>query len=181
MPINEARRNVRDRWPLQFDLEAVPRDNAERARLLKEMRGLSAPPEEIMNTPQVTNNFTVDKLSAEQKQELLNLLLTDAPTGREIDLNKPVIVPYRHKEFPRMIYHHDSGHTLEIAAGPNADKELKAALKKGFQLKPAPGRDYSQVKRGIAPLASAATASDDGPPEVDFDETEDEAGDEENS
>jgi hypothetical protein len=38
MSIREAHRNPRDRWPLQFDLEGLPRDAATREARLRELR-----------------------------------------------------------------------------------------------------------------------------------------------
>lgn len=90
------------------------------------------------NLPSVQNSFTVDKPSA--------------PTIT--DINNPPRANYNphdpKNEFPKMLYHHGSGRVLKV----NDAKEQKAALKRGFDLKPSPGRDYSKVSRaGIAAVA----------------------------
>ena len=83
----------------------------------------------------VTNSFTVDK-----------------PAGPPItDINNPPHVnfnPFDPKnEFPKMLYHHESRRVLNVAN----EKEQKAALKRGYELKPSPGADYSKISRaGIA-------------------------------
>lgn len=81
----------------------------------------------------VTNNFAVDYSQGDNV----------------VDINNPPRKRYVHQEFPRMVYHHDSGHVLTV----NNPKELKLAIKKGFQLEPAADRDYSKVKSGfVAPM-----------------------------
>jgi hypothetical protein len=131
MPLNEATRKTRERWPASFDIEGIPRDTQIRTALLQQriQEGKMA---------QVTNSFTVDK-----------------PAGPVInDINNPPHVnynPYDPKnEFPKLVYHHSSGRVLKVADA----KEQKAALKRGFDLKPSPGHDYSKISRaGIAPVA----------------------------
>ena len=110
-----------------------------------------------MNQP--VNKFAGDvvaALSETQKLDLLDLLLKTAPVGREIDLGKPVHVNYRHQEYPRMVY--KEGHVLTVAN----EKQLKAAQKNGFELKPHPDYDYSKLNRAnVAPIAET------GPPRED--------------
>ena len=86
----------------------------------------------------VRNSFTVDKPSLE---------ITDINNPPHRNYN-----PYDPKnEFPKMVYHHESGRVLNVAN----EKEQKAALKRGFELKPSPDHDYSKVNRaGIAAKAS---------------------------
>jgi len=151
MPLNEASRKApRERWPLEFDLEGVARDTTTRKQLVEQKRQQQNPEslsEETMSpvTP-VRNHFTVD----------------EPQQGPAItDINNPPRRPYNphdpKNEFPKVLYHHESGRVLTIAAGPNAEKEQKAALKRGFQLKPSPGHDYSKVSRsGIAAVADHA-------------------------
>jgi hypothetical protein len=128
MPLNESTRKTRERWPASFDIEGVPRDTATRQKHLEQKLQ-----EESMN--KVTNSFTVDK-----------------PAGPPItDINNPPHVNYNphdpKNEFPKMLYHHESGRVLNVAN----EKEQKAALKRGFDLKPSPHHDYSKVSRaGIA-------------------------------
>ena len=139
MPLNEASRKApRERWPLEFDLTGVPRDTASRQQLLDQQHISEALPEETMSET-VRNSFTVDK-----------------PTVEITDINNPPhhnYNPYDPKnEFPKMVYHHESGRVLNVAN----EKEQKAALKRGFELKPSPDRDYSRVNRaGIAAQASS--------------------------
>jgi len=87
----------------------------------------------------VQNSFTVDK-----------------PTVEITDINNPPRKNYNpfdpQNEFPKMLYHHESGRVLKVAS----EKEQKAALKRGFELKPSPNHDYSKVSRaGIAAPASS--------------------------
>lgn len=110
-----------------------------------------------MNTAAPQNNFTVDHLSSEQKANLLDQLLKSSPVGEEIDINNPKVPPYRHQEFPKMVYHHDSGEVLTVAD----DKQFKTAIKRGFSEEPAAKRDYSQLNRAnIAPIAATGPVRD---------------------
>lgn len=104
------------------------------------------------------NRFTTDKLSAEEKANLLNQLLEEAPVGREIDLGKPVLNRYVYREFPKMVYHHENGHVLEVAD----DKQQKAAQKRGYKLEPSPGHDYSKLAgNNIAAVKDNAPAREE--------------------
>jgi hypothetical protein len=81
----------------------------------------------------VTNNFAVDYSQGDNV----------------VDINNPPKKRYVHQEFPRMVYHHTSGHVLNV----KNKRELALALKKGFDLQPSPDRDYSKVKSGfVAPM-----------------------------
>jgi hypothetical protein len=139
VPINESTRKTRERWPLEFDLTGVPRDTRTRQQLLEQKQILEQTPEEdsmspVTPTRTVQNSFTVDK-----------------PTVEITDINNP---PHRNynphapeNEYPKMLYHHETGRVLNVGN----EKEQKAALKRGFNLKPSPGHDYSKVNRaGIA-------------------------------
>lgn len=154
MPLNESTAKPRRaRWPLEFDIEGIPRDTATRAKEL-EKRKLSMS----------RNSFLTDKneadplagFTAEQKAALLDSLLKTAPVGKEIDLSKPIIRPYNPRDpknaFPRMVYHHDSGHTLTVAN----EKQLNAAKKHGYKLEPSPDHDYSKLPNGYASVKAAA-------------------------
>ena len=142
MPLNEASRKApRERWPLEFDLTGVPRDTTTRKQLLEQKRNLETLEtlsEESMPTVQsVRNSFTVDQPT------------TDGPAIT--DINNPPRKNYNPRdaknEFPRMLYHHETGRVLKV----ENEKEQKAALKRGFDLKPSPDHDYSKVNRaGIA-------------------------------
>lgn len=138
MSIRETSRARRDRWPLEFDLEGVPRDNAERERLVQQKKILETENEMNKVTP-VRNEFAVDYQQ-----------------GQTIDLSKPLKVPYNphdpKNEFPKLIYHHENGHVLQVADA----KQEKAALRKGYQLQPSPHHDYSKARVGIAAPKKAA-------------------------
>lgn len=95
------------------------------------------------------NSFLLDKLSPEQKADLLDSLLQQAPVGKEIDINNPPRQNYRHQEFPRLVYNHKTGSMLQV----DDAAELKEAVKRGFKTEPAPNRDYSQVKGTVASIA----------------------------
>lgn len=89
-------------------------------------------------------------LSPAERAAVLDELMKTVPTGREIDLGKPVIVPYRvgdpRNNYPKMVYNHDSGHVLTVAD----EKQWKAAQKRGFQEQPSLDHDYSKVKNNVA-------------------------------
>jgi hypothetical protein len=135
VPVNESTAKLRrERWPLEFDLTGVPRDAAVRKQLLTQKQN-----PELEAEPMVQNSFTVDK-----------------PTVEITDINNPPRKNYNpfdpQNEFPKMLYHHESGRVLKVAS----EKEQKAALKRGFELKPSPNHDYSKVSRaGIAAPASS--------------------------
>lgn len=152
MPLNEANRKPRrEKWPLEFDLEGIPRDEATRKQVFENRK-------EELSMTQPVNHFAGENraaalsaaLSPVEKAALLDELLKTVPVGREIDLGKPVIVPYRvgdpRNNWPRMVYHHESGHVLKV----KDEKELKAAAKRGFQEQPSPDHDYSKVRNNIA-------------------------------
>jgi hypothetical protein len=137
VPLHESTRTRRDRWPLEFDLEGVPRETAERERLLAQKQALEAVPphqEESMNRPS-PNQFAADYQTGDTV----------------VDINNPRVPRYGspdnpRKEYDKMLYHHESGHVLIVK---NAVEE-KAARAKGYQAEPAPNRDYSKVKHGRA-------------------------------
>jgi hypothetical protein len=144
MPINESTRKApHERWPLEFDLEGVPRDTDTRKQLLQQKNLINQSGEEFMqvlNRVQPQNHFTVDP-----------------PKTAEItDINNPPKKNYNPRdpknEYPKMLYHHGTGRVLHVAN----EKEQKAAMKRGFELKPSPDYDYSKVSRaGIAAKASS--------------------------
>lgn len=68
---------------------------------------------------------------------------------KTFDINRPPREPYKHQDYPKAVYHAD-GRVLNV----NDAKEEKAALRKGFELKPHPARDYSQTRNGRAPVAA---------------------------
>jgi hypothetical protein len=163
MPLNESSRKLsRERWPLEFDLTGVPRDTQTRKNLLQQKQLQEN--EDIMApvTPTITNTFTVDQPT------------NDAEIS---DLNNPPKKNYNphdaKNEFPKMLYHHETGRVLQVgkAIPPSMmndsvgqeklrqqnDKEEKAAMKRGFKLKPSLDHDYSKISRaGIASPAGKA-------------------------
>ena len=139
LPLNESTRKApRERWPLAYELEGIPRE--ERQRLLDEHRAqqeLESQEKSMTPVTPVRNSFTVDK-----------------PTVEITDINNPPhknYNPYDPKnQYPKMLYHHETGRVLQVAN----EKEEKAALKRKFDLKPSPDHDYSKVSRaGVAPKA----------------------------
>jgi hypothetical protein len=49
---------------------------------------------------------------------------------KEFDLNNPPKVQYRHQEFPKMLYQHESGKTKAVHNAKEEDKSLKAGWRK---------------------------------------------------
>ncbi|HEY1800086.1 MAG TPA: hypothetical protein VGG46_04050 [Terriglobales bacterium] len=157
MPLNESTQKTRnERHPLQFDLLGVPRNGRVRDTLLKVVKETEMQP---------TNSFAADKsagvqnlnnmnLSPEQQNMLKNLLdsFISGGQGKEFDLSKPPVNRYRNNPFPRMVYHHQTGHVVTV----HDDRQLQLAEKKGFQKEPSLNHDYSQVKNGIAAVKMAA-------------------------
>lgn len=144
MPINESKIVRRERWPLAFDLEGVPRED--RGRFLDELRHRQANP-----------NFDIPELDYGgedpldmQTQPVKNTFAADQPPAATIvDINNPPTKRYVHQEFPKLVYHHESGHVLEV----KDDRQYVAAAKRGFHDRPAADRDYSKVRSGmVAPL-----------------------------
>ena len=123
MPLNESTQVRRDRWPIAFDLEGVPRTTAAReAKLL----------EEKMNTHPVQNNFAVDYQAGNTTTDINNppSPYRNLPGGR-----------YIHQDYPKMLYP-----ATWPAAKPkivNSDTERDTLLAKGFTLKPPVRRDPS--------------------------------------
>lgn len=161
MPLHEVPRGRRgrDKWPLEFDLEGVPRDTTTRKQKLAELKvhsTLALDEAEEQSMSPVTNSFVSDKgslvsalnLTPAQKQKLMAELQQEMPVGREIDLNKPQFVPNPHLAFPQMLYHHKTGHLCTVAD----EAQFKLAKKKGFEEKPSPDFDYSRLTR-VAVLA----------------------------
>ena len=155
MPLNEASRKPRrERWPLEFDLTGVPRDTKTRKSLLEAQRNLSN---------EVESEFSEEPMPATQSVRNVrtiteNRFTVDQPSTDEFitDINNPPrknFNPYDAKnQYPKMLYHHKTGRVLQVAN----EKEEKASVKRGFELKPSPDFDYSKVNRaGIAAKASS--------------------------
>ena len=145
MPLNEANPETeRDRWPLQFDLEGIPRQTKYRKRLLDELRAgptLEELENHAMNVPQVKNVFAgeaeslVDGLTPAIKEQLLKALLDDQKKnvgGVEFDLSKPPVAPYAFREYPKAMYSHDGKRVVNAR-----DRAHEAELvKQKFSAKP---------------------------------------------
>lgn len=97
------------------------------------------------------NFFTVSQPEAETVTDINN-----PPHNRHYNPFDPK------NEFPKMLYHHESGHVLTVAS----KMQEKAALIKGFQAKPAADRDYSKVKHGHLAPPRDATPNPSVPAEV---------------
>ena len=78
------------------------------------------------------NSFTVDK----------PFVITDInnPPHKNYNPNDPK------NEFPKMVYHHGNGRVLTV----HNKQEEAAVLKRGYDLKPSSGHDYSQLRGGFA-------------------------------
>jgi hypothetical protein len=143
MPLNESTSKPRrERWPLEFDLTGVPRDNATRKNLLEQKRNneeTMSPAAQSVRTI-TENHFTVDQPSTD-------VFITDINNPPRKNYN-----PHDAKnQYPKMLYHHKTGRVLQV----QNEKEEKASLKRGFEFKPSPDFDYSKVSRaGIAAKAS---------------------------
>ena len=108
------------------------------------------------------------RVSAKDQEQYMpqNHFAVDYNTETIMDINKPPQKRYVHQDFPRFVYNHDSGQVLRV----DDDRQLKAAQKKGFDLKPDTRRDYSTIgnvvldqrtnefSAGIAPMRAAASA-----------------------
>jgi hypothetical protein len=150
MPINEAsRKPPREKWPLAFDIEGVPRDTATRQRLMEEIRLAEADP-----NPEKRNPMAQFRNSAEAIHGVTNSFAVDQPKFAAEpfieDINNPPKRPYKHQEYPKTMYHHESGRVITIPAGEDAPKLEAAAKKKGFKNEPSPSHDYSHIRGGVA-------------------------------
>jgi hypothetical protein len=145
MPLNEVpRKRPRERFPLEFDLIGVPRDNTRREALLETAK-------EMHNNMTTQNSFLSDKAQAMQltpeNQVLLAQFLEsmkNGGVGREIDLSRPVKVappPGGWPKFPCLVYHHKTGAMIQV----NDENEAKQLARRGFKTTPSPDHDYSQI------------------------------------
>ena len=150
-PIHESGGKQRDRWPLAMDLEGIPRNTAERTRLLEQQR-LSE--EELPDMAVPMRGLT---------QPVPNQFAGSAPQETVVDINNPPhrnYNPYDPKnEFPRMLYNHDTGKVLTVNS---AKKEQIATTKHGFQREPAPDRNYHGARSGMmAPVKAVLEPRED--------------------
>jgi hypothetical protein len=122
MPLHESytSRDRRDRWPLQFDLEGVPRETAERERLLNHQRMEG----EMGKTSPVANSFAVDYQAG----------------NNVIDINHPPRMPYVFQEYPKMMYA-PNGKSVVV----NGEAEEKRYAKMNYALQP-PAKKADEVQ-----------------------------------
>lgn len=133
MPLHESSRLLRDRWPLQFDLEGIPRDTAERERMLQEhllLESLSG--ETLPETPTTEETMTSPNLVA-------NRFASDNEPAMHItDINNPPHINYNphdpKNEFPKMLY--PANYPNAKAVVVKSKEEEAKQLKKGFSLRP---------------------------------------------
>lgn len=74
MGLNEHAR-IRSRWPVQFDIEGIPRNTKDRNEKLAEIR--------------------------QQEEDNMQIQSVTKPT---LDFNNPTTPKYSHQEFPRLVY-----------------------------------------------------------------------------
>jgi hypothetical protein len=127
----------REKWPLSFDLEGIPRETQVREQKLKELRGETF----MSDTP---------TMSHEQIEALREfLLLHDRNSSQNVfDLSKPPKEPYdrRGKDYPKMVYGHEGdvkGHVINVKSA----EEEADALNRGYSNEPHPQHDYSRIDR----------------------------------
>lgn len=125
MPLHEANHVRRDRWPLEFDLEGIPRATAERERLLAEHRLLEtiSSEETMQGTHPVQNNFAASYQTG----------------GTVVDINNPPVPRYGtaqnpHQEYPKMLY--PANWPLSKPVLAQSKEQEENFLKKKYTVKP---------------------------------------------
>lgn len=63
-----------------------------------------------------------------------------------VDINDPKIPRAPYQEYPKTLYNHKTGHIVTVKDA----KEEAARVKQGFQAKPSPNHDYSQIQNSRA-------------------------------
>jgi hypothetical protein len=107
MPLNIGTAQIRERYPLHFELEGIPR--AEFNQALKELQ--------MRTVQQVHNTFAADGVQVSEP------FITD--------INNPPAKRYIHQDFPCMLY--AEGKKARVV---NDAKERDKAIKDGWSLKP---------------------------------------------
>lgn len=104
---------------MAFDLEGVPQDNAERARLLAQKQMLEA-------IPNLTEEEDTMKVTPTQ-----NFFATDtAPIATITDMSRPIVNRVPFQEFPKAMYA-KNGTSITVKTKEEQEKKLKA----GYTLK----------------------------------------------
>jgi hypothetical protein len=160
LPIRESGgRATREKWPVSFDLEGVPRDRELREQKLKEIRG-----EDPMSKQAGI------QLTAQQAEALRETLKQfDEQNGRDenvFDPNKPPKEQYSHKEFPKMLYGQEGklkGHVLTV----HSAEEEEAASERGYTSEPHPDHDYSSINRNGMMAAERDLPAEDNEDDAD--------------
>lgn len=147
---------------MPFYSNKPPRNKKKEAEAHAEIFGI---PERTMSTAPVS------VLTAEEAERLREILLQHDKAhaaNNSFDLHNPKVPTYKHKEFPMLVYKHETSKPSrdklrnsgngneEMVHVPakydtltvNDEKELKAALKKGYQQKPP---DLAAQHQGIDP------------------------------
>lgn len=123
-------RNLRPRWPAQFDIEGIPRDSETRERCKQELL----------------------------QQELTDTEESKPMAQNEFDRNNPPRVPYVHQDYPRLLYKgaqqflvadaaaEKEAHSKGFTRTPDAKKVLAARAKENKKAlrSPAPPADDQQ-------------------------------------
>jgi hypothetical protein len=119
MSIHESSRKLRDRWPLEFDLEGIPRDTVERERLVQQKQELEnpqpIPEEEDFSAMAPKNQFAVDYQQA----------------NNVVDINNPPKQRYAYVEYPKMLYK-EGAKPITV----NSAEEEQKKLAEGWQTTP---------------------------------------------
>jgi hypothetical protein len=105
---------------MAFDLEGVPQDNAERARLLAQKQMLEAIPnlteeEDSMKVTPTANFFATDNAP---------------PPATITDMSRPIVNRVPFQEFPKVLYA-KNGSSIVVKTKEEQEKKLKA----GYTLK----------------------------------------------
>lgn len=107
--------------------------------MLEQKLELESPHEEPMSNPE--NHFAADYQQANKVLDINN------PPRKNYNPHAP------ENQYPKMMYHHDSSHTLIVESA----LEQKAAEKKGFRTDASTKYDYSKARPGrMTPLAVTA-------------------------
>ena len=102
----------------------------------------------------MADNFTLEQLDAMRK--ILAQHDEQNPKPENVfNPNQPPKEPYRHQEFPKLMYS-ERGHVLTVASA----QEEEAARDKGYMSEPHPDYDYSRIDRNSMKAARTETPED---------------------
>ena len=115
MSINESR------GPVRSSLTAAQKRAAEAA---------------IFGLPDDLHQMNISPLTHDEIERMRQIVMQHDGANRqsmnEFDLNNPPKQPYRHQEFPRIVYDHAGRMTLKV----RSQAELEQALGAGYELDP---------------------------------------------